>query len=73
MTGGGSALSAAAKWIRKRLRGRYWANVGFSTVGDVGIRSVRASQLARLLERTDRRRFVGETFVYVVRRSPRDG
>lgn len=63
-----------ASAIRRRFTGRQWSNVGFSSVGDpravrIGFGSSRASQL---LQRVRRRRFVGETFIYVVRPQRQD-
>lgn len=57
-----------AKAARRRLRGASWQRAGFATTGadrTVGIPGRRP--LARVLRRGDRR-FIGETFVYVIRR-----
>ncbi len=61
-------LIGRLKGGRRRLRGSHWLNVGYSTIGDCRVRRVR-----RGLIRTQRLRgrFLGETFVYVVR--DRDG
>lgn len=57
-------LIGRLKAARRRLRGRHWVNVGYSTIGECRVRRVRSGRVGthRL-----RRRFLGETFVYVVR------
>jgi SAM-dependent methyltransferase len=73
------SIIANLKAIRRRLRGRQWATVGYATFGRARVRRVRYDgAVARWAKRTltPWRRFTGETFVYVVRtpaRSSRSG
>lgn len=61
----------AVQHLKRTVRGSHWRNVGFATTdgGDEPV-GVDAGPLGRGLRRLTRprRRFVGETFVYVVRR-----
>lgn len=56
--------------VRRRVRGRHYVSVGYSTIGEPRVRRVAIGPLTRVLYRLSwpRRRFLGETFVYVVRR-----
>ena len=56
--------------LKRTIRGSHWRNVGFATDDDPGPRAVDAGPLGRFLRGLvrPRRRFLGETFVYVVRR-----
>ena len=58
------------KQIRRLVRGRQWLNVGFSTLGTRRAVRIQDRWIAKPMGvlRRPRRRFVGETFVYVVRR-----
>lgn len=58
------------KAVRRRIRGRRWINVGFTSIGDRKIARITFDRLGSALRGASwpRRRFVGETFVYVVRR-----
>ena len=60
-----------AKSVRRRFHGRQWRTVGFATLGEARVRSVGHAPVPDLFEswwRWTGRRFLGETFVYVVRR-----
>ena len=56
--------------LKRTVRGSHWRNVGFATDADPGPRAVDAGAAGRVLRRLvrPRRRFLGETFVYVVKR-----
>lgn len=56
--------------VRRRLRSRHWLTVGFATSGEPKVRRVGYGRVSGLLHGLwwPRRRFLGETFVYVVRR-----
>lgn len=58
------------KAVRGRLRGRQWANVGIATVGDRKVTRIGFTRLGQVPHGLwwPRRRFIGETFVYVLRR-----
>ncbi len=61
--------------IRRRLLGRHWMNVGYRSVGDRGTVRVSQGRFAEAFRRLlrPRRRFIGETFLYVIRRGPNPG
>lgn len=64
----------ALRTVRRRARGRQWLSVGFATQGTPRVVRVAPGLLRQLvgsLPRRDRR-FVGGTFVYVVRRPSSD-
>lgn len=56
--------------LKRSVRGSHWRNVGFATLDDTGQETVDAGPAGRWLRNRarPRRRFLGETFVYVVRR-----
>jgi 2-polyprenyl-3-methyl-5-hydroxy-6-metoxy-1,4-benzoquinol methylase len=56
--------------LKRSVRGSHWRNVGFATLDDTGQETVDAGPVGRWLRNRarPRRRFLGETFVYVVRR-----
>ena len=58
------------KSLRRRLRGRHWVTVGYGTIGEPRVRRVGYSGLSGVLHGTwwPRRRFLGETFIYVISR-----
>jgi hypothetical protein len=60
-----------AERVRRRLRGSQWATVGISTIGSRRTRRVEFGRVAGVLHGLwwPRRRFLGETFIYVVRRA----
>jgi 2-polyprenyl-3-methyl-5-hydroxy-6-metoxy-1,4-benzoquinol methylase len=64
------SLIARAKQVRRTLTGRQWRTVGISSVGARVERRVGDTWVARLARRAmfPRRRFLGETFVYVIQR-----
>lgn len=70
---GGTVLDRV-KAARRRLRGRQWETVGFSSLDEPKVARVGAlfagGRLARALRKLQRprRRFMGESFVYVVAR-----
>jgi len=62
-----SVLRSSKRWIR----GAGWRNVGVGTAGEFRQASVEPGELGRALRSMlpTRRRFVGESFIYVVRRA----
>jgi 2-polyprenyl-3-methyl-5-hydroxy-6-metoxy-1,4-benzoquinol methylase len=68
---GPGGFIARAKQLRRILAGRQWKTVGISSIGARIERRVGATWATRLARRAffGRRRFLGETFVYVVRRT----
>lgn len=56
--------------VKRRLRSRQWTNVGYSTVGGPRVDQVGFGPIGNLLHGMwwPGRRFLGETFVYVVKR-----
>ena len=56
--------------LKRTVRGSRWRNVGFATLEDTGPATVDAGPIGRTLRRLarPRRHFLGETFVYVVKR-----
>lgn len=61
---------SAMQKLKRTVRGSHWRNVGFATDAGPGPRAVDAGAAGRALRRLvrPRRRFLGETFVYVVKR-----
>ena len=63
--------------VQRKVRGTQWAAVGIASLGRRRIRRVDFGRVGRAVHGLwrPRRRFVGETFIYVVRRSsrPADG
>lgn len=57
--------------LKRRWNGRQWRNVGFATIGSRRVAAVGFGACGRVLRGLwwPRRRFRGETFVYVVKRS----
>ncbi|CAB4862343.1 unannotated protein [freshwater metagenome] len=66
---------AVLRDIRAWARGRGWPVMGFASLGPRRIVRIQGRRLARWIRGVARpsRRFVGETFVYVVRRPEPDG
>jgi 2-polyprenyl-3-methyl-5-hydroxy-6-metoxy-1,4-benzoquinol methylase len=66
-------LKARLRTWKRRALGRQWRNVGFASLGPPRSVSVGPDQLQRNVWRVlgRRRRFLGETFVYVIRHPPR--
>lgn len=64
------SVKGALKAIRRKVLGRQWVNVGFSTQGSPRVVRISATPVRSLAGRrtSGPRRFVGETFVYVVGR-----
>ncbi|MEZ5245426.1 MAG: class I SAM-dependent methyltransferase [Acidimicrobiales bacterium] len=56
--------------LKRTIRGSHWRNVGFATTDDAAQTPVDSGPIGRTLRglARPRRRFLGETFVYVVRR-----
>jgi SAM-dependent methyltransferase len=56
--------------VKRRLRGRQWRNVGYASLGQRGVRAVSFGPIGAALRamRLPQRRFLGETFIYVVER-----
>ncbi len=56
--------------LKRRLRGRHWRTVGFSTAGARRVQPVGFGMIGAIARgmRWPGRRFLGETFVYVVKR-----
>jgi SAM-dependent methyltransferase len=56
--------------VKRRVLGRQWRNVGFATLGDRRVQPVGFGPLGAVVRgmRWPTRRFLGETFVYVVKR-----
>jgi SAM-dependent methyltransferase len=56
--------------VKRRLLGRQWRTVGFATLGERQVQPVGFGPLGATLRgmRLPKRRFLGETFVYVVKR-----
>lgn len=56
--------------VKRTIKGSHWRNVGFATTGSPDQTAVDAGPIGRALRRLARppRRFLGETFVYVVTR-----
>jgi hypothetical protein len=63
-------LRDAARSVRARVRGRHWQSTGVTTVGTERAVKIEQPALVRGLRRLmqPKRRFVGETFIYVVGR-----
>ena len=63
---GGSPLQK----LKRTIRGSHWRNVGFETAAGTGPVTVDAGPIGRILRgfARPRRRFLGETFVYVITR-----
>lgn len=66
------SLVGRMRQLRRHLRGRHYVIVGYSTKGERRVRRVSDVGMQRVFRALwmQRRRFVGETFVYVVRRRP---
>ncbi len=62
------AVREVVKAARRRIRSRQWTTVGYATIGRPGERRVGYGALGRVLHGMwwPRRRFVGETFIYVL-------
>lgn len=61
-----------ARTVRRRLQGRQWRTVGYATIGQRRTLPVSYGPVGRALHGMwwPGRRFLGETFLYVIRRSP---
>lgn len=57
--------------VKRRLLGRQWRNVGYATLGDRSVRPVSFGMIGAINHgmRWPKRQFLGETFVYVVKRA----
>lgn len=64
-----ASVKERLKTMRRQLRGRHFVSVDYSTRGDASIRRVRWSTLGGIPHGLwwPKRRFLGETFVYVIR------
>jgi hypothetical protein len=64
-------LARRLQLLKRRVRGGQWANVGYVTGGSRRSHPVGGNVVTRLIERVAHRRgrFVGETFLYVIRLS----
>ncbi|WP_169744236.1 class I SAM-dependent methyltransferase [Knoellia aerolata] len=62
-----SGFRGVARSARRRLRGTAWVRTGYATMGDGRVVDV-PGRMRLSGARTGRARFIGETFVYVVRR-----
>lgn len=58
------------RWFKRTIRGNHWRSVGYTTTSEPRQTLVDAGPIGRALRRLarPRRRFLGETFVYVIRR-----
>ena len=66
------SMTDGLKAVRRRWRGRQWMTVGFASLGDRRVARVSYTRGGRMLHGMwwPRRQFLGETFIYVVRRPP---
>jgi SAM-dependent methyltransferase len=64
------SLKDRLRGVKRRLRGRQWRNVGFATLDERRVRPVGFGPIGSAIRgmRWPGRRFLGETFVYVVKR-----
>jgi len=64
------ARASRVQKLKRTIRGSHWRNVGFATGERRGQIAVDAGPIGRALRRLarPRRRFLGETFVYVIKR-----
>jgi SAM-dependent methyltransferase len=64
------SLKDRLRAVKRRIRGRQWRNVGYSTLGERRVRSVGFGMIGATAHGLwwPGRRFLGETFVYVVKR-----
>ena len=65
--------AALARSARRRLRGRGWTRAGFATRGRERVVRMAAGRTSQRIRGPRGAPFVGETFVYVVRRASEDG
>ena len=66
------SLEDRLRAVKRRLFGRQWRTVGFASVSTRGVQTVGFGPLGAAVRgmRWPRRRFLGETFIYVVTRAP---
>jgi SAM-dependent methyltransferase len=64
------SLKDRLRAVKRRLLGRQWGHVGYATLGERRVRSVGFGMIGATAHRMwwPGRRFLGETFVYVVKR-----